>query len=166
MNPYFLFCYSFCLANILSLVIPSFRPLYFAPFIVLTLYRCPLNQTLWWSIGCGLLIDLFSSQTRLGIFALNYCLTTFLLSSYKTHFFEDRPSTLPMMTFAYAALSNMLQLALFFATGTPITLTWDWFQNELIYIPFQTAVYGICAFYLGHRFFKRVLTYRKRALKR
>lgn len=148
-NPLiFLFGYACCLAMIIPLLITSTYLLYFAPFIVLAFYRCPLNRALWWALISGLFIDLFSSQTPLGIYALNYCLATFLLHRYKFHFFEDGLSTLPVMTLFFCFLSNLIQAILLCALGKPFYFSWEWVQSDLFLVPLQTALYAILAFTL------------------
>lgn len=143
---FFLFVYACCLANILPLLFSSLHLVYFAPFLVLALYRCPLNHALWWSLGCGLILDLYSAQTRLGIYALNYCLTTLTLYGYKTHFFEDRLSTLPVMSLCYSCLSNFIQSCLLLIIGNPFHFSWEWVQADIFSIPLQTSLYSMLAF--------------------
>ena len=116
-NLLILFGYTLFLANLLPLLFPMFHLLYFVPFLVIVLYRCPFHQALWWSFTCGLIVDLFATQTKLGVYTLNYCLITFWISGYKTHFFEDRFSTLPVMVFIFSALSNVLQGAIYLPSG-------------------------------------------------
>lgn len=148
MKLFLRFGYVCCLANVLPLLFPSIHLLYFVPFIVLTFYRTPFNQALWWSFGCGLFLDLYSSQTRLGTYALNYCLSTLCLYRYNSHFFEDRLSTLPAMTFFYSCVSQFIQSVLLFAIDFPFHFSWNWVQTDLLMIPLQTSLYGVLAFHL------------------
>lgn len=122
--------------------------LYFAPFMILAFYRTPFNHALWWAFACGCVVDLFSSQTPLGTYALNYCCTTFLLYKTKDHFFEDRLSTLPVMTLLFSTLSNSLQGILLYAFGKAFHLSLEWVQEELILTPLKTALFAIFAFTL------------------
>ena len=145
-NLFFLFGYACCLAIILPLLFSSLHLVYFAPFLVLALYRCPLNHALWWSLGCGLILDLYSSESRLGTYALNYCLTTFCLYGYKMHFFEDRFSTLPVMSFCYACLSNFIQACLLLAVGNSFHFSWEWLQSEMLSSPMQTSLYSMIGY--------------------
>lgn len=138
--------YSFGLAMVLPLFFPSLHLLFFAPFLVLCFYRCPLSSCLWWALSCGFVIDLLSAQTRLGTYAMNYCLTTLFLYRYKFHFFEDRLSTLPIMTLGFACLSTLIQIAIFYTIGKPLSLSWEWMTNNLFFSPLQDALYAILAF--------------------
>ena len=128
------------------LFFPFLHVVFFSPFLVLCFYRCSLSSCLWWALICGFIIDLFSYETRLGIYAINYCLTTFCLYRYKFHFFEDRLSTLPVMTFGFTNLSFLIQIGLFFITGKAFSLSLEWVINDLLLIPLQTATYAVLAF--------------------
>lgn len=153
-----LFTYTACLAMILPLFFPSWHILYFAPFLILCFYDYSLVGCLWWSLICGFIIDLFSAETRLGIYAFNYCATTFFLYRYQFHFFEDRLSTLPAMSFCFTCLSTILQIVILSITGKNISLSWDWLISDLLLIPLQVSIYSILAFtlpFMAIRFLKR-----------
>lgn len=141
-----LFFYTFCLAMCLGTLFPFLRLLYFAPFLVLSFYRCSLPHSLWWAIACGFMMDLFSANTPFGIYALTYSLTTAYLYRYQFHLFKDRLSTLPVMTFCFACLSTVIQIVLFSIMGHTISFTWDWFKHDLLWMPLQDALYAIFAF--------------------
>lgn len=148
MYLFYLFLYSFCLAMTLPLLLPFWHLLYFAPFLVLSFYRCSLVSCLWWSLSCGFIIDLFSADTRLGTYAMNYCITTYCLYRYKFHFFEDRLSTLPVMACIFTCLSTLIQTAIFIITSKSISLSWEWVMHDLFLIPMEVALYTILAFSL------------------
>lgn len=143
-----LFTYAFSLAMFLPLFFPSLYLLFFAPFLVLSFYRYPLSSCLWQALICGFIIDLLSSQTRLGTYAVNYCLATLCLYRYQFHFFEDRLSTLPLMTFCFTCLTTVIQAGLFYMTDKLFFVSWDWLKNDLFLSPFQNALYASCAFSL------------------
>lgn len=140
--------YSFGLAMVLPLFFPSLHLLFFAPFLALCFYRCSLSGCLWWALSCGFVIDLLSAQTRLGTYAMNYCLTTLCLYRYKFHFFEDRLSTLPIMTLCFACLSTLIQTAIFYMIGKSFSLSWEWMASNLFFSPLQDALYAGLAFTL------------------
>jgi len=158
MHLFYLFAYTFFLAILLPVLFPFWHMLYFAPFIVLSYYRCSLSGCLWWSLICGFVVDLFSADVHIGNFAINYCLATFCLHRFQLHFFEDRLSTLPVMTFGFTSLSALIQVLFFSLINRPFALTWHWFFNDLLLIPLQAAIYAIFAFTLPSlmiRSFKR-----------
>jgi len=141
-----LFLYTCTLITFLHLFFSSLHLVYFAPFIVLIFYRCPLKQALWWSFACGMMVDLFLADTRLGTTALNYCTVTFFLHNTQFHFFEDRQSTLPVMTFFYSSLSNLIQGMLLTATGEPFHSSWSWVQSDLLFIPVKTSLFSLLCY--------------------
>jgi rod shape-determining protein MreD len=142
------FVYAFCLAMIIPIFFPSLYLLYFAPFLILSFYRYSLPHCLWWAFTCGLIIDLLSSQTPLGTYTINYCFTTICLYRYKFLFFEDRLSTLPVMTFCFATLSTLIQAGLIYFIGMSFSLSWQWVLSDLFLNAFQNAVYAGLAFSL------------------
>jgi rod shape-determining protein MreD len=148
MMTLYLFTYAYCLAMLLPLFFPFLHLLYFAPFLILCFNRCSLMGCLWWALICGLVVDLFSSETRLGTYAINYCLTTLCLYRYRFHFFEDGFSTLPVLSFGFTCIFTLIQVAIFYLIDKPITLTVEWLINDLIFFPTQAAIYSILAFSL------------------
>jgi hypothetical protein len=148
MKLFYLFAYSSCLAMFLPLFFPFWHILYFAPFLVLCFYRCSLIRCLWWSFICGLVIDLFSAETRLGTYAMNHCLTTLCLYRYKFYFFEDRLSTLPAMTFGFSCLSMLIQFLILYLLHPFFSLSWKWIVNDLLLLPLEVAFYAFLAFTL------------------
>lgn len=148
MNFFLLFIYSACLAVLLPLFFPYWHPLYFAPFLALCFYSYSLAGCLWWSLICGFVVDLFSAETRLGICAMNYCATTLFLYRYQFHFFEDRLSTLPTISFSFTLLSTLIQIGIFTVISKPFSLSWEWLFTDLLIIPLQVALYSVLAFTL------------------
>lgn len=130
----------------MPLLFPFWHFLYFSPFIVLCFYRCTFVNCLIWTFICGLIVDLFSAETRLGNYALNYCLTTFCLYRYRFYFFEDRFSTLPTMTFFFSCFSTLIQVLIFSIISRPFSLTGSWLFQDLLLVSFQGAIYTIFAF--------------------
>ena len=133
---------------ILPVFFSSLHLLYFAPFLIASFYQCSLKSCLWWALICGSMIDLLSSQTRLGTYAFNYCLTTICLYRYKFLFFEDRLSTLPIMTFCFACVATLIQATLFSFIGIPFPFSWKWMISDLFLSPFQNLMYAGLAFSL------------------
>jgi hypothetical protein len=92
------------------------------------------------------MIDLFSADTPLGQYAKIYCLTTLFLYRHKFHFFEDRLSTLPLMTSAFTIISYLMQLAIFMIMSKPFALSWEWAFQDLALLPLQMALYSLLFF--------------------
>lgn len=159
MHLFYLLTYTTSLALIFPLFFPFWHDiLYFTPFIVYCFYRSSLIGCLWWSLISGFIVDLFSADTRLGNDALNYCLATFFLYPYRFHFFEDRLSTLPTLTFCLTCLSALIQVAIFYAISRPFALSWHWLFTDFLFVPLQTSLYAIFAFTIP----SLLITYYKR----
>ncbi|MCC5831763.1 MAG: hypothetical protein JJU12_01810 [Chlamydiales bacterium] len=136
-SPFLFFCALFGL-----LFFPQRQLLYFAPYLVVVFYRCTRFAALWRAIGCGTVIDLFSSTPHFGLTALNYCAVSWLLYGQKRNFFEDRPSTLPLMTFFFSVLSTLTSVILSFLFAYQPMLTLKWFFTDLIVMPLSDAAYA------------------------
>lgn len=134
----------------LNLLLPALLPLghltYFAPFLILLYYRKPLSTCLWCSLLCGLVLDLSTSQYRLGLHAFNYSLTTGILYHQKRNFFEDGPSTLPLVTFFFSSLSTGIQMILLSIFIGGISPSWNWVGTDLIIMPACDALYAFLCF--------------------
>jgi rod shape-determining protein MreD len=143
---FFLYLYSFSLTLLLSAYFPTISLLYFAPMMILCFYKFSLATSLWWALACGLTIDLFASETKLGFYALTYCLTTLILYRYKYQFFEDNFSTLPIMTFLFGFCTTLLSAILYSIVITPIPLSFKWLYHDLFWMPINDALYTIVAF--------------------
>lgn len=154
---FFLFLYSSFLALVISPLLPSLKLLFFAPFLAYLFYRKEQITCLWFSLLCGLIIDLLSSQTRLGTYALNYCLTVSILYRYKKHFFEDSLTTIPLIAGIFTFISSLIQIGLLYGLrlGFHITLSWMWFKDDLIGITILNMLYTGLAFTLPSLFLSR-----------
>jgi hypothetical protein len=141
----------------LTLFVPvffhKFSIAFFIPFLVIVLYQKPLMTCLWIAFACGLILDMLQTGIRFGLFGLNYVLCIALLYSKKHHFFGDRISTLPLMTFFLAFLSITLQLVLLYIFQQGFSLSWGLLIYELGILPFEDAIYAFLFFVLPLWFF-------------
>lgn len=142
------FAYTLLITLLISPLIPNLRLMFFAPFLAFTFYHKGKVACLWLAFVCGMVIDLLSAQTRLGIIALNYCLTSEILYSQKRHFFEDSLSTLPIMTFLFVFISLLIQIGLLYLLGQGMLLSWESTISDLLWIPLCNAFYAGLAFTL------------------
>lgn len=106
-------------------------------------YKRPLSSCLWYSVICGLIMDLLSARARLGIYVINYCITTSILFSQKRHFFEDKISTLPLMTFLFSVISTILQAMTLKIMTNDFHPSWQWAGTDLLVFPFLDAIYAL-----------------------
>jgi rod shape-determining protein MreD len=143
---------AFLLALLFTLLGPIFFPkwhlFYFAPYIVISYYQCSRIAALWRSYMCGLILDLLSSAPFFGFSSLNYCLVSLALYSQKRNFFEDKLSTLPLMTFLFSLLSTLITLILSLFFGHHLRLTWQWPATDLLFMPLADALYASLLFSL------------------
>lgn len=146
----------------LMILLPQMPLLYFAPFLVISFYKQTFTTCLWLSLLCGLIVDLFAAQTRLGLYGINYCITTFFLYSQRTHFFEDSLSTVPILTLFFSISSTLIQTALLYAMGQDLLLSWMWVRSDLFLMPLVDAVYAAIAFTLPSLFIPRIKPKRTR----
>lgn len=141
---------AFLLALLPTLFMPALFPglrfFFFVPFLIILFYQKKLVVCLWASLLAGLLLDLLSSHSRLGIYAFAYVCTTLVLYRYKRHFFADSLSTLPLMTFFFSALTSFMQLLLIYTFEKKIQLGFEWWITDLIVYPIGDAVYGFCIY--------------------
>jgi len=135
-------------------LIPSLKLFYFIPFLIRCIYLKKLGTCLWIACGVGLILDLFSANSRFGLFSANYVLTTYMLYGQKRNFFEDSWSTLPFMTFVFSVLSTLVQILLLLVVDQHIIpLSLHFVFSDLIVMPLLDAVFAFCLFTLPHIFF-------------
>jgi cell shape-determining protein MreD len=114
----------------------------FSPFLAILYNRLNFQKSLWSASLCGLMIDLLSAEFALGLYALNYCLTTLLLFNQKKHFLEDKPLALSLFTMLISIVSTVLQwlLMCIFERGLPLST--KLLLTDLIAMPLLDAVYA------------------------
>lgn len=125
---------------------PQFKFLAFSPFLALLYNRSNFLTSVWIASLCGLMIDLLSSEFRLGIHALTYCLATFLLYQQKKHFFEDKPVALSIFTLIISSVSSVLQLLLISIFDRALPLSLGMLVTDLVMMPLFDAVYAFLCF--------------------
>ena len=123
--------------------LPALHLSFFAPFLALAYYTAPLSRSLWISLGCGVILDLISSEFRFGLLTLTWVVTTLLIYKQKKHFFEDKPLALSLFTAVIAAVSTAVQLTLIscFDRGLPVS-----FLSSCTDTLLMSAVDGLYAF--------------------
>lgn len=142
----FLFCL-ICLLGV-AVVFHTFRLTFFAPFLIIAAYKKPLTACVWIAFGCGFIIDLFSSEMRLGVHAFAYCLTIAIVYPQRRNFFADSISTLPIMTFCFAVISTLMMALLLYSIESRNVFSWPWVLTDLIYYPLMDACYAFLFFIL------------------
>jgi rod shape-determining protein MreD len=129
-----------------TVFLPHIRLLAFAPFLGLLYNQTSFVKSLWLASLCGLAIDLLCSEFRLGIHALNYCLTTLLLYKQKRHFFEDKPLALSLFTVPISIVSTLLQVFLISIFDHALPLSGKLLVTDLMIMPLADAIYAFLWF--------------------
>jgi len=125
---------------------PSWRLVYFAPCLIFSIYQNSLPTTLWLAIACGMIIDLFSSYSSLGIHATAYCAAIFLLYPRKKHIFADSLTTLPVMTYLFSALASLFTALVLHLLDLEDLFSWPWAGTDLLLFPLADALYAFTLF--------------------
>lgn len=147
-NLTLIFTNCFLLTVLMPVLAPSFRLMYFVPFLVIMFYQKSLPYCLWFSFFCGLIIDLLSVQSPFGFFACNYTLATAIVYHQKHNFFADHLSTLPIMTFLFSSIATLLEVIFLYVFGTKISLGWLWMFSDQIIMPTFDALFAFLWFIL------------------
>lgn len=119
---------------------------YFAPFLAIVFTRADLKTTLLWALASGLVIDFLSSQTPVGLYALNYALVVFILYRLKSLFFEESWTGLPILSFCFSFLSSLFYLIFYLFMDHSLKFSPGFFFFHLFITPFSDALYAIFAF--------------------
>lgn len=125
---------------------PSWRLLYFAPCLILSVYQNSLPKTLWLALLCGGIVDLLSSYPILGVHATAYCAAIFLLYPRKRHIFADSLTTLPLMTYLFSALSSFCVALVLHLLDLGDLFSWRWLGADLLLFPLADAFYAFALF--------------------
>jgi len=112
-----------------------------APYLIVCIYRHTRKGAVWRAFAVGLLFDLLSPSTPFGTTPLIYCACAALLYRQKTNFFEDKLSTLPLMTFFFSVFANTLAAL----TSPTLHLTLSTFVTDCLALPLLDGVYALAA---------------------
>lgn len=121
-------------------VYPQIHLIPFAAFFALLYLRTSLTASLWIALGCGLLLDLISSDLRFGFYALNTCLTTLLLHRQKKHFFEEKLHSICLLTGSISASITIFHWVFYSTTHLECNLSWKLFFIDFILLPICDAL--------------------------
>lgn len=134
---------SFFAAVFGSIFFPFLRLSFFAPFLALTYHASPVTRALWISLGCGVILDLLSSEFRFGLYSLAFVLVTLILYRQKRHFFEEKPLAFSLFSSLIAAFltSSLLILTYLFDRTVPFSL-----MSAFIDLVLMSLMDGLYAF--------------------
>jgi hypothetical protein len=121
---------------------PFLRLTFLAPLLVLLFYRLSWYLIAWVAVGAGVLMDLLSADGQFGLYALIYTLTASLLYPLKHHFFEEKLTTLPLLSSFFGLLSSLLFSIVGSLFERPLTLSWQWIVTDLFLLPIADGCYA------------------------
>lgn len=147
------FLTTLCFTLFVPTLFPFIRLTFFAPFLIITYYQRNFLSSLWIAVVCGTIMDLISSTPRLGLYALNYTLTTFLIYNQRRHFFADSLSTMPIMVFLFCLFSTLMQVLQMYIFDQQVVVSWGWALTDLAIMPSFDALFGFLWFVLPHVLF-------------
>lgn len=139
---------SLFLTLIIPVISPAWRLTFFAPCLIVCIYQNSLAATLSLAIACGVIIDLFTSHSNLGIHATAYSAAILLIYSRKKHVFADSITTLPLMTFLFSSLATLGLAVVLHLLDLKDLFSWKWAGTDLIIYPFIDAFYAFTVFIL------------------
>jgi rod shape-determining protein MreD len=139
------FSFVICVLSLLFIpaIFPNLQLIFFAPFLVILYYQKNFRTCLWGSLFCGIIVDLLSSEPRLGLYTINYVLVTIMIYSQRYNFFSDSLSTLPLLTFIFAFVSTILEIVILVLFDYPLSLQGTWMMQMLVYKPMLNAWYAL-----------------------
>lgn len=129
-----------------SILFPFFPLSPFAPFLAIVYYVAPFSKALWISCGCGIILDLLSSEFHFGVHALTLIATTSLLFHQRRHFFEEKPVAFSIFTALIASVATLLQLLFVPLFDRGITFSTLSFLTDAIALPLLDGLYGFLWF--------------------
>lgn len=140
---------AFLITLFITVLLPVWFPIWnvqlFPSFLVILMYKRGLLVCLWCACACGLLLDLMSSTSHLGLIATSYAAAVAVLHRQRYIFFSDRISTLPLMTFFFSMLATIFLVGASYLFESRFPLSWNWAFTDLIVMP---AVDAFCGFVL------------------
>lgn len=131
--------FAFCLGLALTLLVPHWKMVYFAPFLIMAMYQKSLTTCLFFGIGCGTLLDLLSAYSFFGLHAAAYCGTILILHPQRRHVFADSVTTLPIMTALFSSISTAFLALLLDLLDIADVFSWPWVTTDLIIFPVGDA---------------------------
>lgn len=146
--------YVFLVSLAAFLFFPGTHLLFFAPFLIVTFYKCSLIQSLWLAAGTGLLVDFFSSSF-FGNSACIYTIASYILYRQNRHFFEDKVSTLSLMTTLFSLLASVLQFIFNMLFDLRPLLSFSFLLTDFIIMPLIDGAYAYLFFLLPYQLYRK-----------
>ena len=127
----------------LPIIIPNVRFIPYAPLITIIISRFNRAEAIWLAALVGLMIDLYSKGAMLGVFSLNYCISTIIIYRYRKFFSEEKIHIYALYTTLFSVISTAIHFFLFALVETPLKLTFFTIFTDLILMPIFDGVYAL-----------------------
>jgi hypothetical protein len=124
----------------------------FIPLIILLFYEEKRSTTTWSTFAIACFLDLTSSHAQFGVLTLSYCISTWILYQYKSLFFIDKWSTLPILSGLYSAISTFTFFILLNIYDVGFSFSWTWFFTDIILLSLFDSLYAFLYFTIPLRF--------------
>ncbi len=168
MNFYVLLI-AFSLSLLPTLLGPIFFPLikltYFAPFLIILMYKKKNAGLFAFTLVAGFIIDLLSAHTPFGFWIINYGMTLWVLLFFKPFFFEDKLLTLPLLTIFFSQISTFLYVVAMNFFFLKVQISFGWILTDLIVYPMLDGIFALLAFHIPLLYLNRLLPAKRRSTK-
>lgn len=128
-------------------IISSISFHYFAPAIVVAIYKMRPIRALWFALLSGLALDLFDNSLKFGLQSLNHTLAAAVLLRFKSYFFSDTLSTLPIMSALFGCFSTLFFTLFLYLNERPFSLSELIIKASFLY-PLLEGSLNFCLFCL------------------
>lgn len=110
----------------------SFHPV--LPFLVRLYSTLSFTKALWISGVCGFILDLLSSEFKLGLLGTSYVVTTAVIYRYKKFFFSEKPLAFVLFTMLASFLSMTIHWILIYLFDQDFSFSLLMFINNQVMI--------------------------------
>jgi hypothetical protein len=145
---------------------PFLRLTFLSPLLVLLFYRLSWHLATWVAVAGGVLMDLLSADGQFGLHALIYAMTAFLLYPLRHHFFEEKLTTIPLLSSFFGLLSALLFSIVGSLFERPITLSLTWIATDLLILPIADGCWAFVWFLLPLFYLSKYTTKEPRSSSR
>jgi rod shape-determining protein MreD len=139
-----------------SIIIPDVKLFAFAPFFALLFQRTSYVKSLWLSTFCGIIMDIFSSQQRFGVYGICYALCCIVCYHQKRHFFEEKSIAISFFSALISSIGSLIFLIFTYLFDKQFSITLDLLISETLFTPVLDALYAFIWFTLPIQLYKYV----------
>lgn len=127
------------------------------PFLAICALRKPYKRALWIAALSGLCFDMCTQEAPLGMHALIFSISMFLLFRYHRLFFEEKGITFIFYAFLFSFVSAVLLALRKMLGGHMGAMSSSFFVTDFLLLPFLDALSGYI-FLIAPKFLLRFFT--------